>query len=206
MIYVESKRSKRIYISHYTGLPQKITSALEEYNKSLDKKVAVIITASDYSHDSFVENEVQIIAYPEGVIYNMSADCDFTVFMRGIFSSIDENAPIVNDDVIIDRPNSITNNGIDGSSIDGISDDANIVCSLNDDDRKQHNFLQMARVIPVIWRKLILVCVHNSRDKRCGRAGPQVIDELNEQLLSRSIVDITVAGSSHIGGHKFAGR
>jgi hypothetical protein len=28
---------------------------------------------------------------------------------------------------------------------------------------------------------------------------------MNEQLSSRSIADVAVAGSSHIGGHKFAG-
>jgi ABC-type multidrug transport system permease subunit len=36
-------------------------------------------------------------------------------------------------------------------------------------------------------------------------AGPQIIEELNVQLSSRSIGDVYVAGSSHIGGHKFAG-
>ena len=72
------------------------------------------------------------------------------------------------------------------------------------------------------WNKLVLVCVHNARDKRCGRAGPQVITEL-ESLLSKkkqeqrqqqqqqaeqnfdSDLSIAVRGSSHIGGHQYAG-
>jgi hypothetical protein len=79
------------------------------------------------------------------------------------------------------------------------------------------------------WKKLVLVCVHNARDKRCGRAGPQVISELN-RLLTESRpsedtratsgttatpvatrttavqpTDVAVRGSSHIGGHVYAG-
>lgn len=28
--------------------------------------------------------------------------------------------------------------------------------------------------VPVSYKKMVLVCTHGSRDKRCGRAGPQV--------------------------------
>ena len=62
------------------------------------------------------------------------------------------------------------------------------------------------------WDKLILVCVHNERDKRCGRAGPQVIDEFNSLLSKKKqqqdgkfVQNIAVRGSSHIGGHQYAG-
>lgn len=69
------------------------------------------------------------------------------------------------------------------------------------------------------WKKLVLVCVHNARDKRCGRAGPQVIGELQrlleEQTTTPSIEnsgnnkvaasEVAVRGSSHIGGHVYAG-
>ena len=57
------------------------------------------------------------------------------------------------------------------------------------------------------WKALILVCVHNARDKRCGRAGPQVIAELQKRLEERKIStsEVVVRGSSHIGGHAFAG-
>lgn len=57
------------------------------------------------------------------------------------------------------------------------------------------------------WKRLVLVCVHAARDKRCGRAGPQIITELQSLLESENIAeaDIAVRGSSHIGGHKYAG-
>lgn len=73
------------------------------------------------------------------------------------------------------------------------------------------------------WKKLVLVCVHNARDKRCGQAGPEVISELRRLLgeqqqqeeedgevvergrASVAAQDIAVRGSSHIGGHVYAG-
>lgn len=68
---------------------------------------------------------------------------------------------------------------------------------------------QLDSIIPntLPWRTLILVCVHAARDNRCGRAGPQILEELRNQLFERSTSSnsITVAGSSHIGGHKYAG-
>lgn len=65
----------------------------------------------------------------------------------------------------------------------------------------------------VPWSKLVLVCVHGSRDKRCGRAGPQVIAALEKELIYQeeqltappSYGKIQICGSSHIGGHKYAG-
>ena len=60
---------------------------------------------------------------------------------------------------------------------------------------------------PLPWSTVVLVCCHQARDNRCGRAGPQVMEELKEQLAQRAIPDTTVAvlPTSHIGGHKFAG-
>ena len=86
------------------------------------------------------------------------------------------------------------------------------------------------------WKKLVLVCQHGARDKRCGRAGPQVIAELQRLLGERAeleaqsgsssgssstavatagcgpavrspvrAADVAVRGSSHIGGHVYAG-
>ena len=84
----------------------------------------------------------------------------------------------------------------------------------------------------VPWKKLVLVCVHGARDKRCGRAGPQVIAELQRLLDEESdstlssgantltssgtstlssgaaailSSEVAVRGSSHIGGHVYAG-
>lgn len=66
-----------------------------------------------------------------------------------------------------------------------------------------------AAVSPVPWRKLILVCTHGNRDKRCGRAGPQVVTALQKELLELADEEerdsFRVCGSSHVGGHKFAG-
>jgi len=60
---------------------------------------------------------------------------------------------------------------------------------------------------PVPFGKIILVCCHASRDKRCGRAGPQVIEVLKTAMSERGISenDLCVLPSSHIGGHEFAG-
>ena len=59
----------------------------------------------------------------------------------------------------------------------------------------------------VPWTKLLLVCTHMSRDKRCGRAGPQVLDAFRDHLRQKKVAAnaVCVAGSSHIGGHAFAG-
>jgi len=82
-------------------------------------------------------------------------------------------------------------------------------------------------------KKLMLVCVHNARDKRCGAKGPELITHLQAYLqepdimysddssatLTNSNSDMAyvnsptkkstdfaiVRGSSHIGGHVYAG-
>ena len=60
--------------------------------------------------------------------------------------------------------------------------------------------------LPLPWDTLILVCIHASRDKRCGRAGPQIIEEVNQQLLHNGNPNnIGILGCSHLGGHEFAG-
>jgi hypothetical protein len=41
----------------------------------------------------------------------------------------------------------------------------------------EYNNFQKYRIEP-FWKHLLLVCVHMSRDKRCGRAGPQIIQVL----------------------------
>jgi hypothetical protein len=102
--------------------------------------------------------------------------------------------------------------------------------------REGHEALQVQVQVPLhmqlmefaarapCWDKLVLVCVHQARDKRCGRAGPQVIAHLNSLLLlqqqqeeeeekendplsssSSASMRIAVRGSSHIGGHVYAG-
>lgn len=57
------------------------------------------------------------------------------------------------------------------------------------------------------WKRLVLVCTHEERDKRCGRIGPQVVKKLRTVLAEKKVPesDVTVSCSSHIGGHKYAG-
>jgi len=61
--------------------------------------------------------------------------------------------------------------------------------------------------VPLTFKRLVLVCTHMTRDKRCGRIGPQVINSLRELLKTNNIGEdqITIRGSSHLGGHKYAG-
>lgn len=33
--------------------------------------------------------------------------------------------------------------------------------------------------VPVWYERMVLVCTHGSRDKRCGRVGPQVLNILS---------------------------
>lgn len=53
---------------------------------------------------------------------------------------------------------------------------------------------------------MVLICSHAARDKRCGRAGPILLSEFKKQLQHIADADkVAVFGSSHIGGHEFAG-
>ena len=62
-------------------------------------------------------------------------------------------------------------------------------------------------IMPIPWKKLILVCIHALRDKRCGRAGPLIMNEINVEMTLFDVEEkeLKVLGSSHIGGHKYAG-
>jgi len=66
------------------------------------------------------------------------------------------------------------------------------------------------KAIPTPWEYLICVCAHAQRDKRCGRAGPQVIERIQAAFSAGAAgglaaKDIKVVNTSHIGGHAFAG-
>ncbi|OZJ03888.1 hypothetical protein BZG36_03945 [Bifiguratus adelaidae] len=60
---------------------------------------------------------------------------------------------------------------------------------------------------------IILVCTHTQRDKRCGILGPLLISEFRDKLSQQGLLrdasnpqgKVEVWGTSHIGGHKFAG-
>jgi (2Fe-2S) ferredoxin len=57
----------------------------------------------------------------------------------------------------------------------------------------------------VPWGILLLVCCHMARDKRCGRAGPQIIQAFENAKEELDAGHVSILPSSHIGGHKFAG-
>lgn len=51
-----------------------------------------------------------------------------------------------------------------------------------------------------------LVCTHATRDKRCGRSGPQVLTALQGLIKEKGVEDkVKADGCSHVGGHKYAG-
>jgi len=53
----------------------------------------------------------------------------------------------------------------------------------------------------------ILVCAHEQRDKRCGYAGPILVDRFERELARRKQSHLfRVLKCSHVGGHKYAGN
>ena len=169
--------------------------ALERCNKELLKLQSdIVITAIDFNYALHREEAVQIICYPEGCVYELSSDSDFYKFIRDV---------IMVKEFALHRSKSII------STDDNIKESEEIKMPNTDDEAVQtiSNMIVSIKLNPTCWKTVILVCVHGSRDNRCGRAGPQVVEELDNQLLQRSITkeSITVAGCSHIGGHKYAG-
>lgn len=57
------------------------------------------------------------------------------------------------------------------------------------------------------WDHLLLCCIHGNRDKRCGEKGWQVYNDIKRILSHKQIPEskISIYGSTHIGGHEFAG-
>ena len=53
----------------------------------------------------------------------------------------------------------------------------------------------------------VFVCVHASRDRRCGVCGPALVQKLDEEVELRGLKErVFVSACSHIGGHKYAGN
>jgi len=53
----------------------------------------------------------------------------------------------------------------------------------------------------------IFVCVHRSRDPRCGACGPPLAELFIAELERRGLGgEVTVRRTSHVGGHRFAGN
>ncbi|KAJ3103066.1 hypothetical protein HDU97_010422 [Phlyctochytrium planicorne] len=56
-------------------------------------------------------------------------------------------------------------------------------------------------------KTLVLVCTHKRRDKRCGVAGPLLIEEIKREVTEKGLDnEVFCYGVSHFGGHKFAGN
>ncbi|KAI8339225.1 Sucrase/ferredoxin-like-domain-containing protein [Chlamydoabsidia padenii] len=55
---------------------------------------------------------------------------------------------------------------------------------------------------------VVLVCTHERRDMRCGKIGPLIVDAFKKSLQERlgDNNKVLVYGTSHFGGHKFAGN
>ncbi|KAI9137728.1 Sucrase/ferredoxin-like-domain-containing protein [Paraphysoderma sedebokerense] len=65
-----------------------------------------------------------------------------------------------------------------------------------------------SKIVQMTEEKFVFVCSHKKRDKRCGVAGPLIIDAFKKSLKKHNISEhkIPVYGTSHTGGHKFAGN
>ena len=73
------------------------------------------------------------------------------------------------------------------------------------DDKLSEDFLgRFKSPSPPSFERLVLVCVHGARDKRCGKAGPRVLEAIQKECSARRLDSTLVCGSSHIGGHKYA--
>ncbi|KAI8973802.1 Sucrase/ferredoxin-like-domain-containing protein [Mycotypha africana] len=54
---------------------------------------------------------------------------------------------------------------------------------------------------------VIFVCTHGRRDMRCGKIGPLIVDEFRKVLKEKGLEkEVEVWGTSHFGGHEFAGN
>ncbi len=82
------------------------------------------------------------------------------------------------------------------------------ITSHNIDQLKQYILFQETNGLCVEGNDydLVLVCTHEKRDVRCGFYGKRLLEaikkDINELGMSKKVV---AAGSSHLGGHKYAG-
>lgn len=56
-------------------------------------------------------------------------------------------------------------------------------------------------------QQYVVVCTHGRRDIRCGECGPPLVEALETTIAAQQLADkMVVRGSSHVGGHMFAGN
>lgn len=59
----------------------------------------------------------------------------------------------------------------------------------------------------LIVKRWVFVCAHGTRDQRCGDCGPPIIAAVKESFGAGGHgIAVEVAGTSHVGGHKYAGN
>jgi len=59
----------------------------------------------------------------------------------------------------------------------------------------------------LLTQQYVVVCIHGRRDIRCGECGPPLVEAFEAVLAAQQLTDnIVVCGSSHVGGHMFAGN
>ncbi|KAA0037587.1 altered inheritance of mitochondria protein 32-like [Cucumis melo var. makuwa] len=93
-------------------------------------------------------------------------------------------------------PDMIKYSGLKDSDVDGFVDDVLV------------NNKPWASGVPEVFTgSHVFVCVHASRDRRCGVCGPILVQKLDEEIELRGLKDqVYVSPCSHIGGHKYAGN
>lgn len=60
--------------------------------------------------------------------------------------------------------------------------------------------------VETVGERIVLVCVHGARDARCGECGPPLLEALKRSVARAGLDDVRVWGSSHVGGHRYAGN
>jgi hypothetical protein len=68
---------------------------------------------------------------------------------------------------------------------------------------------RVAAAIPhqPLTQQYVVVCTHGQRDIRCGDCGPPLVEALETAIAAQQLADkMVVCGSSHVGGHMFAGN
>lgn len=154
-----------------TGVPQKLTTALETYNKHRRKPAAVIITASEYCHKGKNGDEgvIHIISYPKGVIYSLKIDSDFNLFLRDVVKeSTEEKFDRVGEigaEETVESGTIGTDVGTKGGPSEEVAVDSNETSQLGESVAAIVLSEEM-KFVNVPWKNIVLVCVHASRDNR----------------------------------------
>ena len=79
----------------------------------------------------------------------------------------------------------------------------NLLSVLADDKAPVARVVQLLmRPQPVADKPHVYVCVHAARDQRCGTRGAAVYESFKKNVGESAVV----SGTSHVGGHKYAGN